>query len=204
MRDHEPIIIDKFNGLWNRGENEVVPQDHFTDCNNIDFIEGGIKTRDGLDTYRGAANVVRIYNYTTQDGPTLLFLTGNGEIYHSISPSVTHGPILTIEEMTDFGFVAFAGRAYITPCNGITGLEDEFVYVYKGDGTVARKAAGGGPISAPTVTDSGSGNIEAGYHVFGVAFETDTGFITKVSPLTAVNFTGDNKASVPLELGPIG
>jgi hypothetical protein len=37
-RDHEPITLSNFKGLWQRGNVDEVPPDHFTDCNNIKFI----------------------------------------------------------------------------------------------------------------------------------------------------------------------
>ena len=156
MRDHKPIVIDKFNGMWRRGDIDNVPHDHFYTARNISYIPGGVRTRPGLDTYRAVGNPLRIYNYTMQTGESLLVLDIFGDIYHVIDETTVYGPILSIPEMTDFGFHAWAGRAYITPFatftddNGVTyqkGLENEFLYVYKGDGTAARKAAGFPPVN---------------------------------------------------------
>jgi hypothetical protein len=38
IRDHQGLVLDKFNGLWNRGDIDTTPRDHFSDCNNIDYI----------------------------------------------------------------------------------------------------------------------------------------------------------------------
>lgn len=196
LRDHHPITISDFYGLWKRGENESCPRNHFTESQNVRYFHKGFRTRDGLTTWRGVANVVRMYNYVTQTGSTLLYLTSDGKIFHSISPEVTHGPILEIAAMTDFSFESFAGRAYLTPHNGIKGLEGEFVYVYNGDGLPARKTAGAGPIASPNVATSGAGYIEPGYHVFGIVYETNTGFLTKISPLKEINVGSASEINV--------
>lgn len=185
MRDHKPIILEEFNGLWKRGDADSVPQDHFSEAINIQFIQGGFETRDGLDTYIAKGDVVRLYNYIMQTGESLLVLDTNGDIWHCINEVTIYGPILSIPEMTDFGFTAIAGRAYITPFatflddNGIKyqkGLENEFTYVYKGDGTAARKAAGNPPTNSdlkPFVCFNSSqiGLIDAGVHVIAVSVD---------------------------------
>lgn len=189
-RDHAPIILEDFNGLWRRGDEDSVPDDHFSDCNNIQFIESGFETRDGLDTLLARGDVLRLYNYVMQEGESLLILDSNGDIYHAVDYdgddfNTVHGPILSIPGMTDFGFVAYNGRAYITPYTTFTktgsieqyqkGLENNFLYVYKGDGTAARKAAGNPPVNAedtPLVAYNSDidGKIDKGIHIIAVAF----------------------------------
>src|SRR5690348_15450612 len=114
MRGHEPIVIENFNGLWSRGGADSVPLDHFSDCNNISFIQSGFKSRDGINTFLPYGDVRRQYTYITQSSEGLLVLDRNGNIFHTLSPT-PFIPILTIAGMTDFGFYAFAGRAYISP-----------------------------------------------------------------------------------------
>src|SRR5512138_1121169 len=148
MRDHAPITIDDFNGLWMRGDADTCPIDHFQEATNIQYFDGGFQTRDGIDLYQTAgtlSDVLRIHPYKMMSGLTLLVLTADGKIHHVVSPSLTYNSILSIATMTDFNVVSFAGRAYITPfytdANGIEkGIQNEFLYVYKGDGVVARKA----------------------------------------------------------------
>lgn len=197
IRDHDGIEINEFMGLWKRGAPEDAPLNHFRDCENIKFGAGpGFSTRDGVDVYEHQAvplgNILRIYNYpTAEDGNTLLVLIDGGEIYHVISESVVFGPLLTIAAMTDFGFVQYAGRAYITPFttyDGIEkGLENEFLYVYVGDGaTNARKAGITAPVNEPGDTfavSQGTGTTDAGFHIFGVVYETDTGALSGIGPI---------------------
>src|SRR5215471_7041460 len=153
FRDHEVVTIEEFNGLWKRGDQDSVPSDHFSDGDNLKFIESGFEVRDGIEPLVAKGNIVRMYNYKMTNGESLIALDFDGNIWHSLldGSGTIYGPVLTIPEMEDFGFVSIGGRAYITPFKTFTdlngtelqkGLEDEFVYVYKGDGTAARKAAG--------------------------------------------------------------
>jgi len=218
LRDHDKIIIDEFLGLFRRGSNENAPPDHFWDCNNVQFSYSGVQTRDGLDTLSAVNDVVRMYVFTMTDhGDTILLLDKNGNLYHRLNDTTTYGPILSIPTMTDFGFQAFAGRAYITPFtttidnNGFPrsiGLQNEFVYVYKGDGIPARKAGGAAPTGSITVSNgasTGDESVEAGVHVIGVVYETDTGFLTKIGCLTSINAPGSQYidiSGVPISPSP--
>jgi hypothetical protein len=199
MREHQPIVLEEFNGLWSRGDVEETPMDHFSDCNNLKFVgSSSFGTRDGIGRHQQVAsplsNILRVYNYPTSDKNTLLVLTSGGLIYHVVDAVTIFGPILTIPLMTDFGFASYSGRAYITPfttelvggLNRERGLTGEFVYVYKGDGSAARKAAGNKPTTNVTVANGAVGFTDAGTHIFGVVFETDTGYLT--APAGLVSF----------------
>lgn len=233
LRDHEGLVIEQFNGLWDRGDNESAPSDHFTQADNIQFVNSGVETRDPIDKYQeqGVAlgQILRVYNYVMQTGQSLIMLTKGGKIYHAIGKTIVHGPILTIPTMTDFGFVAIAGRAYITPFYSVKnaqgrnyeiGLPGEFLYVYKGDGTPARKAAGFPPSNStvvdpgpPVVMSGGSkpfiafnlardGVITRDVHIIAVAF--DAGLFT-VEFTQVVEAPGDQMIQLTnLPIGPVG
>ncbi len=200
LRDHRPVIIEEFNGYWNRGGEEAVPLDHFDDCLNIEYIESGFKTRDGINTFIAQNNIIRMYNYKLQDAESLLLLDTSGKIHHALldGTETIYADILSIAAMEDFGFVAIAGRAYITPfeiyldtdgVNRARGLEDEFLYVYQGEGVAARKAAGG-PLtgSAIGVAEGAAGFYELGTHLFAVVGESDTGYLTPLGPAEFTEF----------------
>lgn len=197
-RDHSGVIIEDFNGWWVRGDPESCPIDHFPQADNIQYIYSGFEWRYPLDKYQSGTplnSVVRIHPYTMQTQESLLVLVQGGDIYHVKSGSVTLGPILSIPAMTDFNCVSWAGRAYITPfftdVDGYEkGLMNEFLYVYKGDGTVARKAAGPKPTGTPLVATPGSpGFSDLGFHIFAVVYETDTGYLTALGPGTFATAT---------------
>ncbi len=201
LRDHEPLTLDKFNGLFSRGDIENTPMDHFSECNNIQFFgPQGFAQRDGLGIHQSVVapvgSILRMYNYPTSDKNTLLVLIksgANGQIFHVVDAATIFGPILTIAGMFDFGFTSYNGRAYITPfitelvggLNRERGMSGEFLYVYKGDGTNARKAAGAGPTTNITVANNGAGHTDAGVHIFGYVFETDTGYLSPPGGLVA-------------------
>jgi len=196
MRDHSPITIEEFNGLWKRGDADSCPPDHFPAANNLQFIQGGFRTRDGIDPYLPYANIVRTYTFTQESGQSILSLDAAGNIFDSGSPT-PFVPILSIPGMLDFDFVSIAGRAYLTPSDGEKGLENEFVYVYQGDGSSARKAAGSGPSGSLSLANSATaGNVEAGYHVFAAVYETDTGFLTNINTPIAILAPGGKKVDI--------
>lgn len=182
-RDHEPIVIEEFMGLWDRGNPEDCPIDHFAETNNLKAVEGGCETRDGLDTLIAQGNVLRMYNYKMAEGESLIILTEGGNWYHALldGSDTVYGPILTIAEAEDMDIYVNNGLCYITPfktytdLNGVDfqkGLENEFVYVYKGDGTAARPAAGESPVEGGSglvgYSSSIIGVVNNGIHIIGV------------------------------------
>jgi len=206
MRNHNPVVIEEFNGLWKRGDVETTPPDHFSDCNNIQFIQGGFKTRYGLTPYLPYLNSLRVYSFIQESGSSLLILDNLGQIFDSGSLT-PHVPILTVIGMIDFAYVSIGGRAYLSPHDGVKGLEDEFIYVYEGDGTPARKAAGVIPLDSDgtmaAVNSATAGFIEPGVHIFAVIYETDTGFLSGISPQKAeLTAPGLFKADLTLPVSP--
>jgi hypothetical protein len=210
FRGHQPIVIDKFNGLWRRGDPDDAPMDHFTDCNNIQFVgDSAFRTRPGINISQNVgvplSNVKRVYNYPTQTANTLIVLCvngSNGEIYHVVNSTTTFGPILTIAGMTDFAFVPIAGRAYISPfatfdvggLNVEKGLSGESLYVYAGDGTAARVAAGAALSGSLMIANGAAGFTDAGEHLFAFVAETISGYLTPPGAITA--FTTSAASSV--------
>jgi hypothetical protein len=203
MRDHEGQSIDVFNGFFDRGDVENTPKDHFQACNNLRHKGKSVFTRDGISISQSVSaqipleNVRRIYNYPLLTENTLLVLsfnrtTNTGSIYHVVNSTTQYGPILSIVGMTDFAFVPFAGRAYISPFTSYTvdgttiekGLQSQFLYVYLGAGAAARKAAGAA-IGAGMVAAAGAaGHTDAGLHIYGVVSETNTGYLSPPGSLT--------------------
>lgn len=200
-RGHEPIRIEKFNGLWRRGDKESCPLDHFTESENLTYFPDGFATREGITAIEVEEGftvpAVRMYTYVRQNTASLLVLDPLGNIYHTGSPTPSIA-ILSIPEMTDFAFQAVAGRAYISPHNGVTGLENEFLYVYLGLGNPARKAAGNPPTVAPALALGSASDvkIETGWKIFAVIFETDTGYLTQIGPPAAILATGAHQIDI--------
>lgn len=207
MRDHKALVQKEF-GLWDRGLADVCPGTRNTKAHNVIYTHFGAKTREGTVLSLTFPNLARFHIYKRiGEADRLLILNGAGQLYDSTN-LVT--PILSIPAMTDFSVVVMFNRAYISPHDGVTGLAGEKVYVYGGSG-VARPA-GGSPPSAFVlgVANSGTaGNIEKGKRLFAVAYETDTGYITRPGPIgpayTVLDAPGNKKADVSnIPIGPAG
>src|SRR6187399_2239470 len=223
-RDHPPLVIEDFQGLWKRGDDESAPSDHFIQADNIQYGHSFVETRDGVIPYLNSPLPVlqfhRIYNYVTQTGQTLIAMTEGGYIYHIAGPTNPYTTaIAQFPAAQDFGFVAINGRAYITPFNTQTnvqgenyqlGLKNEVIWVYKGDGTPARKAAGFPPSGSPLLVSEfapGTGVTDAGFHLIAVVYETDTGYLTALGPQVfgSLNFSGTAQIYVSnIPIGPAG
>jgi hypothetical protein len=204
LRDHEPISFNQFRGTFDRGEDESVPPGFFKGSRNIQFINQGIKTRDGsaIDTAEtGPIRRIAIYKRIGEVA-RLLILNNAGVLFDSI----THTAILTIPAMSDFSMVSMFNRAYITPHNGLRGLPGEKLYVYEGSG-VARPAGGTAPPPTGMQAAEGvAGNFDPGIHLFAVAFETASGYITPFGSSCAISSTtGGKKVDLSaIPTGPLG
>lgn len=213
LRDHNSIVIEDFNGLWQRGDVDNTPLDHFSDCENIKFKgEKSFATRDGVGISQDVAvplnNVKRIYNYPTPTGNTLIVLTYDiltniGKIHHVKNSTTVYGPLLSIAGMVDFAFISYAGRGYISPfgyfitgdLNIEKGLEGEFLYVYAGDGTAARKAAGSPIAGTMTVANGAAGHTDPGFHIFAFVSETVSGYLAAPGLITTFVTAAGNSVS---------
>jgi hypothetical protein len=202
MRDHKPITITDFRGLFDRGEEEGVPKGFFISSQNNRFIRQGFKTREGSSIVNTIASVRRIMPYKREnEAMRHLILDGNGHIYDSLDLGTA---ILTISAMTDFSIVSIFNRAYISPHNGFTGLPGEKIYVYEGSG-LCRQAGGAAPSAGPlSLSDSTeSGFVESGLHLVGVCFESSTGFISPAGCFNQITNIGGRKLNVgSIPIGP--
>lgn len=160
VRGHDPIVIEEFNGLWSRGDDESCPLDHMLLATNIHFIQSGIETRPAAAPYGNLTpfqadirRTRRVYNFTTQKlGQTFLVMLEGGDIYHVVSPTDMR-LIYSVATANDFAFIQIANRAYISPFRWLTtptgenyqlGVVNDYLLVYdpdNGDG-VARRAGG--------------------------------------------------------------
>src|SRR5258706_9254075 len=218
MRNHDPILIEEINGLWARGDLDVCPPDHFTEFINQKTIEGGCQTRDGVRVVKASTSPLRIWNFPDAGvGDGYLELRADNKIYHvygGISFGVPSFTVFQVSNaitgMTDFAFISINGRAYISPCTStnLGGLPGEFIYVYDGNGVnMMRKAAGTAPTTAEgamaAANSATAGNVEAGVHVFGVVYETNSGFLTQIGPDTLPTVTATGTKKVDLTAIPI-
>jgi hypothetical protein len=204
IAEHSAIAIKNFNGLFDRGPANSVPVDHFIDCLNVDYEVNNVYTRPGsVIDFPVVAQIARVRSYEkTGEATRYLILTTGGNLFDSTSIA---SPILSIVGMKDFALIVMYDRAYISPHNGDRGLPGEWLYVYDGTG-VARKAAGIAPATAPTCTTAtDDGFVEKGNHLIAIAYQTNSGFITKRGPATLYDAPGGKKLIVSnIPTGPTG
>lgn len=177
---NQVITIKSPQGRWGRGPDDTAPPDHCIDEQNLEFSHGQVGSRLGINTTLTASGgwdgtVKRVHVFKrVGEANRLLILDANGKIYDSTN---LVSEVLSVAGMIDFACVILFNRAYIAPSTGQVGKTGEKVYVY--DGTTIRAAAGNPP-SGHTMAgaDGAAGKVEKGNHLFAVAYETGSGFIT--------------------------
>ena len=218
MRGQSPIVINDFRGLFNRGPQENCPLNHFPDCNNLEFEYRRFQTRgEFLSSHTFSAfagNIIGLYAFPRLDGTLRRLIlhrqSGTGtvrliDLDHS-APPFTVATYTT--DVDGVSVVPMYDRLYIAQLT--TNNEhklDAKVQIYDGI-NIARNVAGLAPNGATMIaTEPGAGNISAGLHLFAVAFETPSGFITKAGPLIWTQLTAAGNKNVNLAgilLGPAG
>lgn len=208
-RDHSPITIDNFSGLFSRGILESVPPDHMPvddisppDCPNLSFDENKVSQRNAfglLAAYPGSFThpVKRFFNFFKSDGTIYRILLDSNSHFWSNGTDLG-----AVAGASDFSMIALGDRAYIsafgTNGNPLSGIN---VKVY--DGTTFRDAGGAAPaVGAFAAANGAAGVIEKGLHLIAVAYETDSGFITP--PCTAIQYTAPGALKINLTNIPTG
>lgn len=195
-RDHKPVTISKFGGLWARNPViETCPDDHFVDCLNTAHNRGGgVKQRPGFPQLTNfGTNIARMVFYQTRNEldalgsisysrPIVILDTGALLDYYrfpAAAPLITVGAGKVISTASIFGrlYISFRDPAPTSiPLNAA-------VYIYNG----IHPASGGifrGIGSAPLAVNYAGSALVGGPYVgnnarivFGVATENDTGYI---------------------------
>jgi len=189
FNEHDPLTIGNFKGLYSRPDSEdTTPIDHAIDCENYDFGDTSIITRPDFELLATLAQPpVYIEEFIRSTGSqSWIYIDSSGRMFHTgnAAPGV---PIHSFAAGTSFSMLSIADRAYITPHNYVLGLSAEFLYVYYFSSVTATwifaQAAGLKPgIGAMTaVTSASAGVVSAGKHTIRIAYEYETGFITKFS-----------------------
>jgi len=196
------IELREFNGIWSRGNPDEVPQDHLIDSLNIMHVaKGKCITRFGTSEYQalGFTGTVAMFQSSMLPQPAAtdttevlnwLTLGTDGNLYFGDSGT----PLISLGGATDFAALNMFNRTFISPNVGRLGFKTGYLlilYNYNGSYLI-REAAGPAPradtdnfAAANTSTD---GNTAAGVHLYCVAYQTDTGFVT--SPGPKVKLTG--------------
>lgn len=217
-RDHDPVTIDEFRGLYARSDVSVPPLGYMSKALNVvysnpgrhiedtNLINSSVRVRENFEALGTLQAVpVRFYIYKKSSGYRIIFMDETGNIYDSVSGTI----IKTFaSSATDFHGITINDRFYFTPHDRVTGVTGEVIWVYDPDLAATARKAGGDPATG-TFTVAASvvnGNIEPGIHVMAISFVTNTGFRTK--PALHTTFTAPTPrkkvSATVIPLGPAG
>lgn len=198
MLNQKPFIISgpDMEGLWDRDSSigglqtgTVVPKNGFRESKQVRYFPWGCKTRqgyEGIDTDAAWTAIRQIEQYSTNNVTTgavvsgYLIVSGNS-VYDSASPTPGTS-IYAINSNNYISIITIFGKIFITEHDLNIG-ENKFVQIYIPGSGVPSRSAGGDPadIGGATFVSSGTaGNVTQGVHVFGIAYETDSGHITQI------------------------
>lgn len=188
-------------GLWDRDSSigglqtgTVVPKNGFRESKQVRYFPWGCKTRqgyEGIDVDAAWTAIRQIEQYSTNNVTTgavlngYLIVSGNG-IYDSASPTPGTS-IYAISSNNYISIITIFGKIFITEHNLNKG-DNKFVHIYIPGSGVATRAAGGdaADIGAANFVSSGTaGNVTQGVHIFGIAYETNSGHIVKIDWIPA-------------------
>lgn len=175
---------------------------NFTIGDTINYQDGTIATwvaaPSSNDTEITKVNLTNIPLATNSHGVTITAR----KVYRTAANGTQLKLLTTINDNTTTTFLDDAADASlganIPTTNTITlvgdnidrGLSGEFLYVYAGDGTNARKAAGVGVSGNMTIAAGVGGQTDTGIHVYGVVSVTRSGYQSPPTALGSFNNTG--------------
>lgn len=211
------IPLKGWKGLWDRGALEDCPSDHLTDLLGMFCRDGELTTRPGFTKIANVPiNAVvssfpihtqYVSNPTATNRSAWLLGTNAGQLAY-----VTFDGVLTTTTVSLGIFANWAGV--------LSAVQDGFrIYVSLWPSGINIKviditnplvptirdlggAAPGGPAMAIAI--GGAGRIERGTHIYKVAFETSSGFITKLSTTAFIAFTSNGNEFHNLSVIPTG
>jgi len=229
-RDHEPVTIDQFKGLWARNPIiESCPKDHFVDCYNIGYVRGGgFRPRPGFNQWVNfGAPIARLVFYQTRNEvdalgsisyARLVVMMQSGSVFDYFRfPGAAALEVLAAG--TIMSAASIFNRLFLSYRNPATGVAlNHSVMVYNGihptSGGIYRAIAG-----APIAPGYGGAIVGGPYVgnnatiIFGIAHEMDTGYIIPPSTYhvrTAgagqpdPNFWGNPQYNLTFGVGPAG
>lgn len=220
-RNQEPIVIKDFDGVHSYprlyvddgGVDNVGPNgaEAFTNlmCDaigqmvNRPRISAGHHAT-GLNNQYGTAGIKRIFGIglgQTAFPVSFLVLGYDGKVWRDTN---TVTPIYTATAGTDMCVFVHGNRIYfsVSPTAGTAAI-----FIYDCDtGAAVRAAAGLKPAGTFTVaTSATAGHVEVGQHIYAVAYETSTGFITKPNLYVSLTNVAGRKVDMnPIPTGPAG
>lgn len=197
-----PKAIKGFKGLWSRGSDENVPEDHLSLCENCIFpgqnligIREPLVVLETLAGLGAGEYVISTFGYsiivTGTNATDFLYLTSAGKLIDGASGTVLGTFTGGFANPDDMSCVNYGGRVFISlKAQGIAwenaSASDSSIHYY--DGTNFATIAGVGPTgAAPTLAQVNPGTVDAGVHTVAVAYLYRYGYISP--PGTSANIT---------------
>ena len=191
-------ILTGFNGLFDRGIDDVCPLDHLTECYDCVFPgQNQVKTRDGFN----AVSIGRTCNQFFQDlTPTsvhdVLVLTGDGKLWSSREGQI-HNFGATVDGFTAINLY---NRIYLCPTKTGGSYAGALLYFWDGVSATIQKAAGVA-LDANLISDYDQddvGFVSAGTHRIAFSLVYKTGFISPPSATFSITAPGSKSINLVL------
>jgi len=215
----EPKVVTGFKGLFSRGSLQNIPEDHLSFCDNCIFpgndLVGIREALDLLDTVTlpVGETAISVFPYSIINASLqrtdFLYLTDHGKVIDGATGTVlftASGGTLGLP--TDFSCINYGGRVFVSlkfagsAWYNNNALDSSLHYY---DGTNYVPFAGDGPTTAPVLSETATGSVDAGAHIVGVSYLYKYGYISPPSPLATIVSDGSHSihiASIPVSSDP--
>lgn len=208
LKDQKTIRIKEFESLFARGVSgtsynpiDATPINGLTTADNIRYFPWGIGKRPGYDSLTVLAHsgtIRQIIPYSTNNTTTSAIITGYLLVTYDSGGALTrvydsNAAVPTTPIRTEGGnwfvsIIVIFGRIYFTFHDYSTANIDSFQKYIPGQAASADNGGNGPSLAGINFASSGTaGIVTQGIHVFGVAYETNTGHITAVSTVTGID-----------------
>lgn len=214
-----PKTIQGFKGLFDRGSLQNIPEDHLSFCDNCIFPgQDLVGIREGVDFLSSPSSllpgehVISVFPYSlitsTINRTDFLYLTDQGRLIDGSGPTVLGTFTGGFADPDDFSCINYGGRVFISlKALGIAwenaSATDSAIHYY--DGTIFSPIAGVGPLTAPALSETTAGIVDAGYHTVAVSYLYRDGYISPPGVTAAIHSSGTNNillTVVPVSLDP--
>ena len=195
---YQLLQVNQFNGLWDRGSVDDVPQDHAIACVNMAFNERKeYTTRIGTVTSENtAATVTRMKMATMDNFGALIYSDGQNGIWRAD----TNQQIIYAGGCVSFELINIAGKVIIAPVYS-SFTPTNYIFIWDDPSKNPRFLGGAAPVSgiAP-IESTNAGVINAGVHNFAVAYgRSKTGWVSPPNPInTSTSYTASGNLQVDL------
>src|SRR5438067_7114240 len=138
LGSYQKIKLNDFRGLYDRGDREIAPLSHFSDCLNVDYELGKFKTRSGTSLYYTPSsgtirrNFAQI-NLADQGIFYVLSIDFSGNIYLETVPpnpptTTFLANVVGSNAGNNFSIVQYFNHLFICVYNGIEGVDNLYIF----------------------------------------------------------------------------